>query len=72
VIEVNSLQVPAASGLSTGAAPFRSSPGATRIGSGGWLPALGTRGFHRPLSDPLKRIFKYVATVKSVADETCE
>jgi hypothetical protein len=35
-----------------GFGPFRSSPGATPIGSGGWLPALGTRGFQRPSSDP--------------------
>ena len=35
-----------------GAPPYR--PFAVPVGTGsvGWIPALGTRGFHRPLSDP--------------------
>ena len=33
-------------------APLRSSADAARIGSVGWIPALGNRGFHRPLSGP--------------------
>jgi hypothetical protein len=32
--------------------PFRSLPEAGSKVSGGWIPALGIRGFHRPLSDP--------------------
>jgi hypothetical protein len=39
-----------------------------RIGDVGWIPALGTRGFHRPLSDPSTD----VATIQSVTDETCQ
>ena len=41
------------------------------IGGSGWLPALGTRGFQRPLSDPSTDL-QYVATVQSVTDETCQ
>jgi hypothetical protein len=33
-------------------APKETLPAQSGDGAGGWLPALGTRGFHRPLSDP--------------------
>ena len=33
-------------------APFRTLPAGRRAGRIGWIPALGTPGFHRPLSDP--------------------
>jgi hypothetical protein len=37
----------------------------------GWLPALGTRGSIVRYPIP-QRTFKYVATVQSVTDETCQ